>query len=796
MGTLRVGRRSPDFSWETLPIGAGGQVTGLDIAADGTKVVWTDVNIAYRWDEDNSIWIKLCSPTGFAGTSTIVHRVWAVAVASSNSSILYMLMADGYLLKSTNSGVTWADCNFLHPDLAASYATRTGEYHPNGAYKFANNKLVVDPADPNHVIIGTKTEGAYRSTNGGTSWTQISAVGVAASGVGCVGIAFDASSGLTSGRTSVIYLPVSGDGVWRSADGGENWSDLSGSGPTNVWVSAQVSTDGVYYCSEGGTGATGPVWRYQSSTWTNISSLAAQGLWTDPNWAGSINVSSVGGGGKQGRKSMDYGANFLNNDSWAPTYPNGGQNLIATDIPWMAAIGFLTIGDMRIDPTVPVVKITGNLTNSSNTVSNLSSTAGLEVGQWIVGSTIPGKAKIASIDAGASTLVFDGTAATGNATATAITCNFDNVIFAEGIGVWKGNWPVLFKPFTWTSMSNGIEELVANDIVFPTTLNPVTASWDRSNFRATGTAAYPSSYGPVDAEFCAGWSLDTDPNDPLFVASCASWNSTQNWGYSDDGGQTWTEFAAQPISNQSGGCIAVASPSNMVVNPGQGATVLPKYTTDGGATWTNCTGLPAGGWIGVYFYRARPICSDRVTIGMFYAVSFGNGVYSSTDGGINWSKVANTGVIDGNGGFNVTLRARPDVAGDIWYTSGKFGDGKVNRAPTNQSFYRSTNGGANWTAITIANGYGADLKEVRCFGFGKAAPGASVPAMYIEGWVDSVYGIWRTTDLCQTFTQLLPASGHINDDLDSIECINGDMNTYGSVGVGYNGSGWAVGRFR
>jgi len=775
------------FDWATLPIGAGGQLTGIDIAADGTKVVWADVNNAYRYDSTNSIWRKLCTSTSLAGTSTTANRVWAVAIAPSNSQIMYMLMGDGYLLKSTNSGTTWADCNFTHPDIG------TGDYTPNGAYKFANNKLVVDPADPNHVIIGTMTAGAYRSTNGGTSWTQIAAIGVAASGVGCVGIAFDASSGTTSGRTSVLYIPVTGDGVWRSADGGANWTDISGSGPTNVWLSAQVSNDGVYYCTEGNTASTGPTWRYQSSTWTQIVANGCAALWTDPNWTGSVNFVSAGNTGKSGRRSLNYGATFIANDSWFATYPDGGQNLVATDIPWLAAVGYLNVGDVRIDPTVSVVKITGNLSTSSNTVTNLSSTAGLVVGQWITGSTIPGKAKIASINAGASTLVFDGTAATGNATATALTCNFDNAFMAEGIGVWKLNWPVLFKPFTLTSITYGIEELVSNDIVFPTTLNPVTASWDRSNFRATGTAAFPSSYGPVDAEFCASWSLDTDPNNLLFVATCASWGSTQNWGYTSDGGQTWTQFAAQPVSGNSGGCIAVASSTNMVVNPGQGGTVLPKYTTNGGATWTNVTGLPASGWIFAYYLRARPICSDRVTIGTFYAVSHGNGVYKSTDGGINWSKVANTGVIDANGGANVTLRARPDVAGDIWYTSGKYGDGRIDRAPTSQFFYRSTNGGANWTAITIANGYGADLKEIRSFGFGKARPGASVPAMYFDGWVNSTHGIWKSDDLCQTFTQLLPASGYVADNLDDVECVNGDMNTYGTVGIGFGGSGWAIG---
>ncbi|HET9628589.1 MAG TPA: hypothetical protein VFP14_03810, partial [Novosphingobium sp.] len=47
------------FSWKQLCIGAGGWVTGLDIARDGTKVIRCDLSGAYIWSDTQSQWLPL-----------------------------------------------------------------------------------------------------------------------------------------------------------------------------------------------------------------------------------------------------------------------------------------------------------------------------------------------------------------------------------------------------------------------------------------------------------------------------------------------------------------------------------------------------------------------------------------------------------------------------------------------------------------------------------------------------------------------------------------------------------------
>ena len=74
-------------------------------------------------------------------------------------------------------------------------------------------------------------------------------------------------------------------------------------------------------------------------------------------------------------------------------------------------------------------------------------------------------------------------------------------------------------------------------------------------------------------------------------------------------------------------------------------------------------------------------------------------------------------------------------------------------------------------------------------GFGAAAPGESYPAIYMVGWVNSVYGVWQSINEAQSWTQI----GTFPDgSLDQIKTISGDPNVFGQVYVGFCGSGYAV----
>jgi hypothetical protein len=94
---------------------------------------------------------------------------------------------------------------------------------------------------------------------------------------------------------------------------------------------------------------------------------------------------------------------------------------------------------------------------------------------------------------------------------------------------------------------------------------------------------------------------------------------------------------------------------------------------------------------------------------------------------------------------------------------------------------RSIDGGATWTAVP-------NVFEVRAFGFGKAL--TNYPTIFIAGWVHRTYGLWRSDDNAQSWIQI---SVFPLGSLDNITTIDGDKNIYGTVYIGFSGSGYAYG---
>ena len=130
--------------------------------------------------------------------------------------------------------------------------------------------------------------------------------------------------------------------------------------------------------------------------------------------------------------------------------------------------------------------------------------------------------------------------------------------------------------------------------------------------------------------------------------------------------------------------------------------------------------------------------------------------------------------------FAAKLRSVPGKAGHLFYTFGQSG-GSTN--PDSKPFMHSTDGGATWSAIP-------NVLEVYAFGFGKEAQAGGYPAIFIAGWVNSVWGIWRSDNEGQSWSQIgdFPLGS-----LDEIKAVEGDKNTYGIVYLGFAGSGYAYG---
>ena len=150
------------------------------------------------------------------------------------------------------------------------------------------------------------------------------------------------------------------------------------------------------------------------------------------------------------------------------------------------------------------------------------------------------------------------------------------------------------------------------------------------------------------------------------------------------------------------------------------------------------------------------------------------------DSGANWARI-HGGVftkITASGDFNAALKCVPGEAGNLFYTGGPIGSPN-----TADRLIRSTDGGATWTSVS-------NMLAVT-FGFGKAAPGQSYPAIYVVGFLRGVYGIYRSIDNAVSWA--LINNGYPLGSFDLIKTIEGDANVYGTLYIGFQGSGFAYG---
>src|SRR5581483_1399776 len=81
--------------WNTLPLGAGGLVTGLHISNDGSMVCRTDVGNIYRWSgkstdyaDSTKAWLPLLNFNSLPGATTILNiGAWEHVLAPGNSAV-------------------------------------------------------------------------------------------------------------------------------------------------------------------------------------------------------------------------------------------------------------------------------------------------------------------------------------------------------------------------------------------------------------------------------------------------------------------------------------------------------------------------------------------------------------------------------------------------------------------------------------------------------------------------------------------------------------------------------------
>jgi len=600
-------------------------------------------------------------------------------------------------------------------------APATGE-SANGNFKFMGQKMAIDPNNPNVVVVGTPQAGLFITTNGGDAWQSASSVPAS----------LQDSSSLYPGFSGIAFDPALGvtggrtNTIFAASYGNGVYESTDGGG---TWASiggplyamyGTASSDGAYYAVNATT-TNQALWKYvQNTGWTQLFSDSGNGIRTVA--VDPFNPNEIVTQASSGGLHISYDGG----SSWS-SFNGGGNSVVSADIPW--------------------------LTTASNSV-------------------VPGAQPWLST----AGTVFDQ-----------VTPN--KVWSAVGVGVsFTTNLPtsnfLWNTPVVWNDQSAGIEQLVASGIVVPTGGHPVVASWDRPFFYINNPNTYPTAYAPwTGGNLREGFSIDYASTNSSFLVGIANNWGYESSGYSTDGGQSWNQFQNHPGGGHIGGTIAASTPTNIVWAPSGG--VQPYYTTDGGQNWNPITLPGVSDWTAFhwsYNFNARTVAADRVLSNTFYLYYAGKGVFKSTDGGATWVKVysgsdGSNGTISANSQYNATLASVPGKPGELFFTGGP------QTSLPSQQFYKSTDGGAHWTAVP-------NVTEVNCFGFGAAAPGQSYPSIYIVGWVSGIYGIWQSVDDAQSWTQI---GTYPNGDLDLAQTISGDPYAFGRVYVGFSGSGYAYG---
>lgn len=272
---------------------------------------------ALRGGVSPAVWQEL-GPTNVGG------RIRAIVVDPSDANVIYIGSASGGIWKTTNGGTNWKQlddfmptlaigCLVMHPTNTSVLYAGTGEgfwetpdgdlntsaLRGAGIFKsvdkgatwvqipstntpdfYGVTRLAFSPADPN-IMLATTTTGVWRSTNGGTTWSQQLAEH-----------AYDVDFHPTDGTRALCG--VHDDGVYYSTDAGVTWTRSTSitahrteiayarSNPSIVYATASVndlirvwrSTNGGQTFTQQGAATIGTYEAYNNTLWVDPTNSA------------------------------------------------------------------------------------------------------------------------------------------------------------------------------------------------------------------------------------------------------------------------------------------------------------------------------------------------------------------------------------------------------------------------------------------------------------------------------------------------------------------------------------------
>jgi len=248
--------------------------------------------LASQWKREKTENRSFGSPWEFVGPVNTGGRITDIEIPIDQAETYYVGSASGGIFKTTNAGGSWVpifdDQEMLSiGDIEISKNNTdvvwvgTGEvnagggslaYDGDGVYRSSDagltweskgllevgsvGKVLIDPNDENTVFVGAMgplfrddtNRGVYRTTDGGTTWTQVLFVSDI---TGVIDMANHPSN------SDIIYAATwervrrpemnsyggATSGLYRSTDGGDNWTELTSGLPSSPSQKGRISID-------------------------------------------------------------------------------------------------------------------------------------------------------------------------------------------------------------------------------------------------------------------------------------------------------------------------------------------------------------------------------------------------------------------------------------------------------------------------------------------------------------------------------------------------------------------------
>ncbi|MFV0129410.1 RICIN domain-containing protein [Streptomyces sp. HMX112] len=287
------------YVWNNAQVVGGGYVTGLvfNPREKGLLYARTDMGGAYRWDAAAEHWIPLTDWVGEKDWNLL--GIDSLATDPADPDRLYLAAGtytngwagNAELLRSTDRGRT-----FQRTALPFKLG---GNEDGRGA----GERLAINPADSGTLLLGTRKNGLWRSTDHGATWSQVSSFPVKDGASSGAGISF-VTYGPAGSRTVYVGVADKSTSLYRSTDGGSTWQAVPGQPTGQLPQHGVLSGDGSLYLTYtnalGPNGVTaGSVWKHTPAggAWKNVSpsqgSYGFSGLAVDPGKPSTVMVTTL-----------------------------------------------------------------------------------------------------------------------------------------------------------------------------------------------------------------------------------------------------------------------------------------------------------------------------------------------------------------------------------------------------------------------------------------------------------------------------------------------------------------------